>query len=442
MPEPELFMSARKGFDVLKDQVYGDYTLASVSCTETVVVRFNQYRYTIKIIAVCEDQPSRQKMEKFIDLFNQHIAGSKIIRTPSGRPYISYFDYSDEAEKVGDLRGYTYPQPSAKHDSDYSHVTLTYYGFAKRISEAAASPEKVAKKTQKLEEEKTKAALKKTIIKTPKAIEQIRTSKVKLGNQYVPIMELDLNKISGERTNVHAAKSERNYSVEDLKAIAKALQLYEYSSLDKADLAELVREKLIQVREGSEHMVPTRGRTPTKSIAPRVKKPISRSSSVGSSRSSSSSPTRRTTSPRHVSPTRRTTSPRRVSPTRRTTVSRSMSPTHRTTTVTRVSPTHRTTTITRVSPTHKPRSLSQGSSRSSGSSHSSRSSGSSHSSSRKKSSVSKSTSSYKTASVPKSISSYKTASVRKSPSVRKSTSSTKTPSRMMEEEEEDEYEYL
>ncbi len=136
MPEAELFLSKSGGFDVKEGNKYANYTLTTVNCLETSLVQWNQYKYKTVIKAKCKDKPSESKMNSFIEKFDEHIPEYKIIRTPSGRPYVCWFNYQGQHPKRG-KEGF--PEPKIEHSKDYSEITLTYYGFAIRVSEAEAS---------------------------------------------------------------------------------------------------------------------------------------------------------------------------------------------------------------------------------------------------------------------------------------------------------------
>jgi len=135
MPDTELFLSERQGFNVQKGQKYGNYTLTKVHATHDELVKWNQYQYVITIEAECTDKTDKNKMELFKKKFDEHLPEHMVIRTPSGRPYICWFDYNGQHSK----RTKGFPHPTMSHSDDYKTLTLKYHGFAIRVSEAEAS---------------------------------------------------------------------------------------------------------------------------------------------------------------------------------------------------------------------------------------------------------------------------------------------------------------
>lgn len=118
MPNPELYM---KKFNVSKGQIYGEYVLSSVKCIESLVVRYQEYKYQIIIKADYVGKnikPSISKVNNFNDIFYNHISNNLIIYTHYGNPYECTFLYNS---------------PIIEYNDDYSKINMLYIGHARRI---------------------------------------------------------------------------------------------------------------------------------------------------------------------------------------------------------------------------------------------------------------------------------------------------------------------
>lgn len=126
MPSQEDFL---KGFNVDKPVKLGKYILEGADIEHNQIVRWNEYSYPTELLFIFDEtkngslEPSENDID---DLFNQigdYVVGVKIIRSQSGRPYESYFQWPIGTDGTGEI------------SSDLKQVTFKFTGHAKRISE-------------------------------------------------------------------------------------------------------------------------------------------------------------------------------------------------------------------------------------------------------------------------------------------------------------------
>ena len=127
MPDVALF---QRGWDIAVGQVYANYRLTAIEMSERSIVRYNVYNYPTKLVFewMGSSAPDEKTMQQLFDTFNAHVAGVRIIRSASGRPYRCVFHDLSKGP------------PTAKCDlPTCSHVTMNYISEAVRISNAEAS---------------------------------------------------------------------------------------------------------------------------------------------------------------------------------------------------------------------------------------------------------------------------------------------------------------
>ena len=126
MPEAELFLH---GFKSSKGTTFGDYEVSDISILHVQDVRWVSYKYptTITMIWKGKGSPEHSDYETAISEFKSHVKKDKIIRTPSGRPYICTFIWPDE-EHIKIMK-----------KEHLKKLEITCMGFAKRVSEVVAA---------------------------------------------------------------------------------------------------------------------------------------------------------------------------------------------------------------------------------------------------------------------------------------------------------------
>lgn len=125
MPEVDDYMN---GFQIQNNMNVGDYLITTLNIQHNSIVRYNEYVYPTYIIAQYNknSNPTIKDVENFYNNFKSIIIKPRIIYTPSGRPYICYFQWPENS------------YPDVKYTSDFRTVYLNYNGYAKRVSKAVA----------------------------------------------------------------------------------------------------------------------------------------------------------------------------------------------------------------------------------------------------------------------------------------------------------------
>ena len=84
MPGIELF---KKGFNLHRGVKLGDYKLTDISMGHETITRYREYRYPMHL--TFEGGISSKELPK---LFQDYVAGEKIINSEYGNPYKCYID--------------------------------------------------------------------------------------------------------------------------------------------------------------------------------------------------------------------------------------------------------------------------------------------------------------------------------------------------------------
>src|SRR5207253_11152043 len=117
------------GFGLQQGIVLAGYRLCSPKIGHHQVVLYNEYSYPADLVFtwVGSGDASAETMQALFIAFTQYIAGLRIIRTQSGRPYKCLFQYPYDSV------------PQAQASPDFRQISLHYDGYGKRIGEAEAA---------------------------------------------------------------------------------------------------------------------------------------------------------------------------------------------------------------------------------------------------------------------------------------------------------------
>lgn len=127
MPNQEEFL---KGFNVDKPMKLGKYILEGADIEHKQIVRWNEYSYPTELLFIFDDtgnvsnKPTENDVDELFNKIGDYVKGVKIIRSQSGRPYESYFQWPIGTDGTGDI------------SADLKEITFKFTGHSKRVSEA------------------------------------------------------------------------------------------------------------------------------------------------------------------------------------------------------------------------------------------------------------------------------------------------------------------
>lgn len=117
------------GYGLHHGLILANYTLIQMQIGHHQVVLYNEYSYPTDLTWQWQGpgEASASTMQALFQAFSQYVAGLRIIRTASGRPYKCIFQFPEGS------------QPQAQHSSDYRDIDMHYDGYGKRVSNAVAT---------------------------------------------------------------------------------------------------------------------------------------------------------------------------------------------------------------------------------------------------------------------------------------------------------------
>lgn len=125
MPDVNDYMN---GFGLKEGMIINNFKLTHINIQHIETVKYNEYVYPTHIEAdyIGNETISINDVYNFYHGFDNIINKTRIIYTPSGRPYVCDFQWP------------TGSSPFVTHSDDFKVIHLEYKGHAKRVSKSVA----------------------------------------------------------------------------------------------------------------------------------------------------------------------------------------------------------------------------------------------------------------------------------------------------------------